>query len=62
MLVASVGPLFAPDDVGAGIRSAQNTLAPFEGKRLAASAGYPGGILEIGAMLRAILRIGNAVD
>ena len=62
MLVAPVGPLFAPDNRRAGVRPAQNTLAPFERERLTASAGYPCGILKIGAMLRAVLCIGNAVD
>ena len=62
MLVAPVGPTLAPDDGCARVRPAQNALAPRERERLTASAGYPSGILKIGAMLRAILCIGNAVD
>ena len=62
MLVASVGPLFAPDDIGAGVGPTQNTLAPCEGERLAASAAHPCAVLEVRPMLRAVLRIGNAVD
>ena len=62
MLVAPVVPTLAPDNRRAGVRPAQNTLAPFERERLAASAGYPSGILKIGAVLRAILRVCHTVD
>ena len=62
MLMAPVIPAFAPDDIGAGIRPTQNTLAPCEGERLAASAAHPCAVLEIGAVLGAVLRIRHAVD
>jgi len=62
MLAAPVGPTLAPDNRRAGVRPAQNTLAPFERERLPASAGYPCAVLKIGAVLRAVLCIRHTVD
>ena len=62
MLVASVGPLFAPDNRRAGVRPAQDALTARERERLTASAGYPGAVLEVRPMLRAVLRVCHTVD
>jgi len=62
MLVASVVPTLAPDNRRARVRPTQDALTARERERLTASAGYPSGILKIGAMLRAVLCIRHTVD
>jgi len=58
---AAVVPAFTPHDHGARVRSTQDALAARERERLPARAGYPSAVLEIGAMLRAVLRVCHAV-